>query len=60
MHIHYNDSEEHLLKKVFDNPDIHIGLDAAIGKDKSIEVTYSIRNKDKIIKVETISFKEVK
>lgn len=60
MHIHYDESEEYLLKKVIDNPDIHIGLDAAIGKDKCIEVTYSIRNKDKIIKVDTIRFKEDK
>lgn len=60
MQIHYDESEEYLLKKVLDNPDIHIGLGAAIGKDRCIEVTYSIRNKDKIIKVDTISFKEGK
>lgn len=60
MRIYYNESEGYLLKKVLDNPDIHIGLDAAIGKDKSVVVTFSIRNKDKIIKVDTIRFKEVK
>lgn len=60
MQIHYDDSEEYLLKKVLDNPDIHIGLDAVIGKDKSVIVTYSIRNKEEIIKVDTISFKEAK
>lgn len=60
MQIHYDESEEYLLKKLLDNPDIHIGLDAAIGKEKSIVVTYSIRNKDEIIKVDTISIKEVK
>ena len=60
MQIHYHESEEYLLKKVLDNPDIHIGLDAEIGKDKSVVVTFSIRNKDEIIKVDTIRFKEVK
>ncbi len=60
MQIHYDESEEHLLKKVLDNPDIHIGLDAAIGKEKSIIVTYGIRNKDEFIKVDTIIFKDVK
>ena len=60
MQIHYDESEEYLLKKLLDNPDIHIALDAAIGKDKCIEVTYIIQNKDEIIKVDTIRFKEGK
>jgi hypothetical protein len=60
MQIHYDESDEYLLKKVLDNPDIHIGLDAAIGKDRCVEVTYCIRNGCDIIKIDTISFKEAK
>ena len=60
MQIHYDESEEYLLKKVLDNPDIHIGLDAAIGKDKCVEVTYCIRNKDEVLTIETLHIKEIK
>lgn len=60
MQIHYDESEEYLLKKVLDNPDIHIGLDAEIVKDKFIAVTYSIRYKDEFIKIDTIRFKDGK
>jgi hypothetical protein len=49
-----------LLKKVLDNPDIHIGLDAAIGKDKCVEVTYCIRNNDEVLTIETLHIKEIK
>ena len=60
MLIRYDESQQDLLKKVLDNPDINIGLDAAIGKDRCIEVTYCIRKGNEVIKVDTISFKEVK
>jgi hypothetical protein len=60
MQIHYDESEEYLLKKVLDNPDIHIGLDAAIGKDKCVEVTYCIRNNDEVLTIETLHIKDIK
>lgn len=60
MQIHYDESAEKYLKRIVDNPDIHIGLDVAEGKSKTIAVTYCIRRKDEVIKVDTISFKEAK
>ena len=48
------------MRKLLENKNIVIGLDVAKGKDKCLEVTYCIRNKDDILKVETLQIKEAK
>ena len=60
MIIRYDEKDEETLKRLLGNKDLTIGLDVAKGKDKSIEVTYCIRNDCDIIKIDTISFKEFK
>lgn len=60
MIIKYDESQENLMRKLLENKNIVIGLDVAKGKDKCLEVTYCIRNKDDILKVETLQIKEYK
>ena len=60
MIIKYDKSQENLVRKLLENKNIVIGLDVAKGKDKCLEVTYCIRNKDDILKVETLQIKEYK
>ena len=60
MEIRYDESQENLVRKLLENKNIVIGLDVAKGKDKCLEVTYCIRNKDDILKVETLQIKEAK
>lgn len=54
----YDKSQEKLVRGLLENKNLVIGLDVAKGKDKSVEVTYCIRNKDEILKVETLQIKE--
>lgn len=56
MLIRYDEMAEETLKKLLGNKNLTIGLDVAKGKDKSVEVTYCIRNGCDIIKTDTISF----
>ena len=58
MIIKYDESQEKLVRKLLYNKDLVIGLDVAEGKDKCLELTYCIRNKDDILKVETLQIKE--
>jgi hypothetical protein len=58
--IKYDKSQENIVRKLLENKNIVIGLDVAKGKDKCFEVTYCIRNKDDILKVETLQIKEYK
>lgn len=58
MIIYYDKSQEKLVRGLLENKKLVIGLDVAKGKDKSVEVTYCIRNKDEILKVETLQIKE--
>ena len=60
MIIKYDESQEKLVRKLLENKNIVIGLDVAECKDKCLEVTYCIRNKDDILKVETLQIKEAK
>lgn len=60
MEIRYDESQEKLLRGLLENKDLVIGLDVAKGKDKCIEVTYCIRNKDEVLKIETLQIKEAK
>lgn len=61
MIIKYDESQEKLVRKLLENKNIVISLDVAECKDKCLEVTYCIRNKDDILKVETLQIKaEVK
>ena len=60
MLIRYDECDEEALRRLFGNPNLVIGLDVANGKDKCVEVTYCIRNGYNIIKIDTISIKEVK
>ena len=59
MEIRYDVSQEKLVRGLLENKYLVIGLDVAKGKDKCVEVTYSIRNKDEILTVETLRIKEV-
>lgn len=56
MIIKYDEMDEETLKRLLGNKNLIIGLDVAGGKDKSVEVTYCIRNGFDIIKTDTISF----
>jgi hypothetical protein len=58
--IKYEKSQEKLVRKLLENKNLVIGLDVADGKDKCLEVTYCIRNKDDILTVETLQVKEAK
>ncbi len=60
MIIKYEKSQEKLVRKLLENKNLVIGLDVADGKDKCLEVTYCIRNKDDILTVETLQVKEAK
>ena len=60
MIIKYDESQEKLVRKLLENKNIVIGLDVAECKDKCLEVTYCIRNKDDILKVETLQIKAEK
>lgn len=60
MIIKYDESQEKLVRKLLENKNIVIGLDVAECKGKCLEVTYCIRNKDDILKVETLQIKEAK
>ena len=60
MIITYDKSQEKLVRSLLENKDFVIGLDMAEGKDKCVEVTYCIRNKDEILTTETLRIKEVK
>lgn len=59
MLIRYDEQDEETLRRLFGN-NLTIGLDVANGKDKCVEVTYCIRNKDDILNVETLQIKEYK
>ena len=60
MEIHYDESQENLVRGLLENKNLVIGLDFAEGKDKCVEVTYCIRNKDEILTTETLQIKEEK
>lgn len=60
MIITYDKSQENLVRSLLENKDLVIGLDVAKGKDKCVDVTYCIRNKDKVLTVETLEIKEAK
>lgn len=60
MEIYYDKSQENLVRSLLENKDLVIGLDVAKGKDKCIEATYSIRNKNEILTTETLQIKEIK
>lgn len=60
MIIRYDKSQESLVRRLLENKDLVIGLDVAEGKDKCVEVTYCIRNKDEILTTEILRIKELK
>lgn len=60
MEIRYDESQENLVRGLLENKDLVIGLDLAKGKDKCVEVTYCIRNKNEILTTETLQIKEIK
>lgn len=60
MTICYDKSQENLVRRLLENKDLVIGLDVAEGKDKCVEVTYCIRNKDEILTTEILRIKELK
>ena len=60
MEIRYDESQEKLVRGLLENKDLVIGLDVGKGKDKCVEVTYCIRNKDEILTTETLRIMEEK
>lgn len=60
MEIYYDESQEKLVRGLLENKNLVIGLDVARGKDKCVEVTYCIRNKDEVLTIETLQIKEIK
>lgn len=60
MEIRYDESQENIVRGLLENKDLVIGLDVAKGKDKCVEVTYCIRNKDEILTTETLRIREMK
>lgn len=60
MIIKYDESQENLVRGLLENKNLVIGIDVAEGKDKSVEVSYCIRNKDEILTAETLRIKESK
>lgn len=60
MEIRYDESQENLVRGLLENKNLVIGLDVAKGKDKCVEVTYCIRNKNEILTTETLQIKEIK
>lgn len=57
MEIRYDESQENLVRGLLENKNLIIGLDVAKGKDKCVEVTYCIRNKDEILNTETLQMR---
>ena len=60
MFIKYEESQENLLQRLFQNKGIAIGLDLVEGKDSCIDVTFCIKNYDEILTTETLRIKEIK
>lgn len=59
MIFNFEESQENLLRRLFENKYIVIGLDAVEGKDNCIEVTFCIRNNDEVLTTETLRIKEI-
>lgn len=59
MIIKYDASQDALVRRLLENQDLVIGLDVAEGKDRCFDVTYCIRNRNEILRVETLKIKEL-
>ena len=57
MIVKYDEAQEHLVRTLLESKNLVISLDVAKGKDKCVEVTYCIRNKDEVLTVQTLEIK---
>lgn len=59
MIIKCDESQQYLvLRRLLENKNLVIGLDAAKGEDKCVEATLCVRNNGEILTVETLKIKE--